>query len=156
MDARVAGRLVPECVAVLTIGVTLLPVTWVGDRQLVADTRPSLLSTGLGGTLSARRARSQGSGSGLKGRCRRADEAGRPRVRPQRRRALDSREGDALREVDLKQSRLLVVDDQEPNVRLVERILNRAGYAHVRTTTDSRQAVPLFKELAPDLVVLDL
>ena len=59
-------------------------------------------------------------------------------------------------EDDLKRSRILVVDDQEPNVRLVERILHRAGYDNVRTTTDPRQAVPLFKEQAPDLVVLDL
>jgi putative two-component system response regulator len=53
-------------------------------------------------------------------------------------------------------SRVLIVDDQESNVQLLERLLNRAGYGNVIGTTDSRQAAPLFAELAPDLVILDL
>lgn len=53
-------------------------------------------------------------------------------------------------------SRILVVDDQEANVRLLERILVRAGYVEVRTTTDPRTVESLVDELAPDLILLDL
>ena len=57
---------------------------------------------------------------------------------------------------ELTQARILVVDDQEANVRLLERILERAGYTNVATTTDSRQVLSLYGELDPDLIVLDL
>ena len=57
---------------------------------------------------------------------------------------------------ELTQARILVVDDQEANVRLLERILERAGYTNVATTTDSRQVLGLYGELDPDLIVLDL
>jgi len=52
--------------------------------------------------------------------------------------------------------RILVVDDEESNVILLTRMLTRAGYSFVTSTTDSRQALPLFRESRPDLVVLDL
>jgi putative two-component system response regulator len=53
-------------------------------------------------------------------------------------------------------ARILIVDDQESNVRLLERLLERAGYDNVIGTTDSRQTASLFAEFAPDLVILDL
>jgi signal transduction histidine kinase len=52
--------------------------------------------------------------------------------------------------------RLLVVDDELVNVRLLERMLARAGYTEVVGTTDPTQALPLFERLDPDLVLLDL
>jgi CheY-like chemotaxis protein/nitrogen-specific signal transduction histidine kinase len=58
--------------------------------------------------------------------------------------------------VDLAQARILVVDDEPANVRLLERILTEAGYRQVRGTTDSRQALPLYREWGPDLILLDL
>jgi putative two-component system response regulator len=61
-----------------------------------------------------------------------------------------------VREDILKNARILVVDDEEVNVTLVERILNRAGYSNVATTTDPLQVVRLFRECEPDLLVLDL
>jgi putative two-component system response regulator len=60
--------------------------------------------------------------------------------------------GDAARE----ESRILIVDDQEPNVRLLERILHRAGYREIMTTTDPRAALDLFSRFEPDVVLLDL
>jgi len=51
---------------------------------------------------------------------------------------------------------ILIVDDQAPNVRLLEYLLQAHGYLNVRTTTDSRQVLTLFRECAPDLVLLDL
>jgi putative two-component system response regulator len=56
----------------------------------------------------------------------------------------------------LTAARILIVDDQDSNVRLLERLLERAGYDNVIGTTDSRQTAPLFAEFAPDLVILDL
>jgi DNA-binding response OmpR family regulator len=61
-----------------------------------------------------------------------------------------------VREDIVKTARILVVDDEEVNVILVERILNRAGYSNVAVTTDPRQVVQLFRESEPDLLVLDL
>jgi DNA-binding response OmpR family regulator len=61
-----------------------------------------------------------------------------------------------MRDEVLKEARILVVDDQEANVRLVERILEKAGYTSVRSTTDSREVVSLYAEFQPDLMILDL
>ena len=53
-------------------------------------------------------------------------------------------------------ARILVVDDQESNVVLLERLLRVKGYTHIETLTDSRQAVGRFEATRPDLVCLDL
>jgi putative two-component system response regulator len=52
--------------------------------------------------------------------------------------------------------RILIIDDEPANVRLLERLLDEAGYANFRGTTDSRQALPLYQEFEPDLILLDL
>lgn len=52
--------------------------------------------------------------------------------------------------------RLLLLDDEESNLVLLERILERAGYRHLRSTTEPRDAVRHFLEFSPDLVILDL
>jgi len=57
---------------------------------------------------------------------------------------------------DLTEANILVVDDQEANVRLLERILQRAGYSNVATTTDPRLVLGLYAQFEPDLIVLDL
>ncbi|HEY0069631.1 MAG TPA: response regulator, partial [Chloroflexia bacterium] len=53
-------------------------------------------------------------------------------------------------------AQILIVDDQEANVRLLEGLLRRAGYTRLVSTTDSRQATSLFTLLQPDLILLDL
>src|SRR6267143_227322 len=57
---------------------------------------------------------------------------------------------------DLFTARILIVDDEPANVRLLERIVRNAGWAAVRSTTDSREAAALHAELRSDLVLLDL
>jgi CheY-like chemotaxis protein len=52
--------------------------------------------------------------------------------------------------------RLLIIDDEDGNIRLLERILRRAGYTTLEHTTDPRDAIRLFLEFTPDLIVLDL
>jgi signal transduction histidine kinase len=56
----------------------------------------------------------------------------------------------------LSKAKVLIVDDEPANVRLLERILALAGCRQVRTTTDSRLALPFFVESRPDVVLLDL
>jgi len=57
---------------------------------------------------------------------------------------------------DLNRSSILVVDDEPANVHLLDRFLKEAGFSEIRTTTDSRQALRLFEEQKPDIVLLDL
>ncbi len=57
---------------------------------------------------------------------------------------------------DLTTARILVVDDEPANVRLLERILDRAGYRFIEGATDPRAAVALLDRFQPDLVLLDL
>src|SRR5438132_9536548 len=57
---------------------------------------------------------------------------------------------------DLFAGRILIVDDEPANVRLLERIVRNAGWAAARSTTDSREAAALHAELRSDLVLLDL
>ena len=59
-------------------------------------------------------------------------------------------------EQTLKAARILIVDDEAANVRLLERLLEREGYTNLKSTTDARQTLPLYAEFHPDLVLLDL
>ena len=56
----------------------------------------------------------------------------------------------------LETARILIVDDEAANVRLLERMLAQAGYDNVRTTTDPRRVPALCEESEPDLILLDL
>lgn len=51
---------------------------------------------------------------------------------------------------------VLIVDDEVPNVRLLERVLGGAGFSEVHTETDPRRVANLMDELKPDAVLLDL
>ncbi len=56
----------------------------------------------------------------------------------------------------LHEARILIVDDYEPNVIALERLLEVADFTNVVSTTDSSQVVSLCFEEEPDLIVLDL
>ena len=56
----------------------------------------------------------------------------------------------------LGELRILVVDDEDLNLRVLRRTLEQAGYQRVVTVADPSRVPPLFVELEPDLVVLDL
>ena len=56
----------------------------------------------------------------------------------------------------LKQLPILAVDDDEANLLLLRRTLERAGYEHVETTRDPFAAMQIFGAMRPDLVMLDL
>ena len=53
-------------------------------------------------------------------------------------------------------ARILIVDDQSSNVALLESILYEEDYTDYRSITDSRQALPVYLEYRPDLILLDL
>ena len=53
-------------------------------------------------------------------------------------------------------AKILIVDDEQANVRLLERILELIGATRIQSTHDSREAMALFLDFRPDLVLLDL
>ncbi len=57
---------------------------------------------------------------------------------------------------DLATSRILVVDDNALNLRLIERILGGAGYSRIACLSEPRQVRPLCERVLPDLILLDL
>jgi putative two-component system response regulator len=61
-----------------------------------------------------------------------------------------------LDDATLKTARILIIDDEEANVLLLERLLERDGYTRVMSTTDSTTAVALCAGQPPDIVLLDL
>src|SRR3989454_8270082 len=57
---------------------------------------------------------------------------------------------------EVTDGRILIVDDEPANVRLLERVVRDAGWTDARSTTDSREAAALHVDFRPDLVLLDL
>ena len=57
---------------------------------------------------------------------------------------------------DVSKASIIIVDDEETNVLLLERILARAGYQNVVGTTDPTRVRNLHEDLGPDLFILDL
>ena len=55
-----------------------------------------------------------------------------------------------------KPARILIIDDQEQNIRLLTRILQRAGYQNIASTTNPQDAIALQTQFNPDLVLLDV
>ena len=53
-------------------------------------------------------------------------------------------------------AKILIVDDQKSNIRLLEQTLKRAGYADVISTTEPRTVAALHQEHHFDLMLLDL
>ncbi len=51
---------------------------------------------------------------------------------------------------------ILVVDDEQQNVSLLERLLEREGFTNVIGTTEPQKVVDMFLEVTPDLLLLDL
>jgi putative two-component system response regulator len=55
-----------------------------------------------------------------------------------------------------RNARLLIVDDEDANIEILQRILTRAGFHRIASSNDSRQATALYVEHRPDLILLDL
>ena len=57
---------------------------------------------------------------------------------------------------DIRQAKILIVDDQEANVKLLEFMLGGCGYTSVSSTMEFRDVFELYKANRYDLVILDL
>ena len=57
---------------------------------------------------------------------------------------------------DILKAKILIVDDQPPNVLLLRSMLRIAGYKAVQSTTDPREVAQLYQQFHPDLILLDL
>jgi signal transduction histidine kinase len=53
-------------------------------------------------------------------------------------------------------AKILIVDDEPANVRLLERLLQSAGYTELEQATDPRRVLTLYETFRPDLILLDL
>jgi len=58
--------------------------------------------------------------------------------------------------VPTENARILIVDDEDANLMVLRRMLERAGYTNLQTINDSSLAVERFVSFEPDLVILDL
>jgi signal transduction histidine kinase len=52
--------------------------------------------------------------------------------------------------------KIMVVDDDLEHIELMRRVLVQAGYSEIISTSDSEQAVGLFRETLPDILLLDI
>jgi PAS domain S-box-containing protein len=57
---------------------------------------------------------------------------------------------------DILNASILIVDDQEPNVSLLEELLREAGYTHVASTMNPQDVCALHRKHGYDLILLDL
>src|SRR5258708_6112680 len=61
-----------------------------------------------------------------------------------------------IKDETLKNSHILIVDDQEANVMLLERLLRTAAKTNFPSPTDPRQGLPMFPKFQPNLILPDL
>ena len=61
-----------------------------------------------------------------------------------------------LTATDLHDASILIVDDQDANVRLLERLLREAGYTNLTTTMQPQEVCALHRRNQHDLILLDL
>lgn len=61
-----------------------------------------------------------------------------------------------MKVANLTDSRILIVDDQTDNLRVLATVLGFAGYANVNCLSDSRHILQEFQTFRPDLILLDL
>lgn len=57
---------------------------------------------------------------------------------------------------DLKDARILIVDDTLANIEVLENLLMMKGYTNVKSICDSTQALATIKDFEPELILLDL
>lgn len=57
---------------------------------------------------------------------------------------------------DLLTARILIIDDETANVRVLVKLLTRQGCSRISTTTDPREALALYSRERPDLILLDV
>lgn len=61
-----------------------------------------------------------------------------------------------MNEGELKEARILMVDDDVNSTCLMTNFLHRVGYSHLESTNDSTRAFEIVAQFRPDLILLDL
>jgi putative two-component system response regulator len=61
-----------------------------------------------------------------------------------------------ITEEQFYKSKILIVDDEPANIRMLETFLNAEGYTCIKSITDPRETLDFYQEYQPDLVLLDL
>ena len=56
----------------------------------------------------------------------------------------------------MKTARILIVDDEPANLKLLERLLNGHGYRNIDPVNDSRDVIAHYQIQRPDLILLDI
>jgi putative two-component system response regulator len=56
----------------------------------------------------------------------------------------------------LMQSKVMIVDDEAVNIKILRRLLELEGFSHFVTTSDAPTAISLIRQEQPDIVLLDL
>ncbi len=59
-------------------------------------------------------------------------------------------------ELEILNSKILLVDDEPGNVKVIKKLLNVSGFPNVMGLTESKHVLKAFSEFNPDLVILDL
>lgn len=57
---------------------------------------------------------------------------------------------------DIRQSRLLIIDDEPANLELLEELFAEEGFEQVLSSVDARRISSLLQGFRPDIVLLDL
>jgi len=61
-----------------------------------------------------------------------------------------------ITEQEIFSSKILIIDDEMANIKLLEQLLTQNGYKNLISITDPREAIKTYQEVNPDLVLLDL
>ncbi len=64
--------------------------------------------------------------------------------------------GRVLTEPEIRAATILIVDDEPLNVQLLTEVLAADGYTNTHGTTDPVEALTLYRDLQPDLMLLDI
>ena len=58
--------------------------------------------------------------------------------------------------INVEEGKILIIDDEEGNIRVLERLLRGANFLNIKSISDSRLAVETYHSYQPDLIILDL
>jgi len=59
-------------------------------------------------------------------------------------------------EQQLREAKVLIIDDEEADIRVLEWAFHMAKFPNIRSVTNSSKAMEIFKQFEPDIVLLDL
>src|SRR5688500_5599573 len=61
-----------------------------------------------------------------------------------------------MNDLDYRDAKVLIIDDQDLNIALLSGMLKKAGYRNRFSTSDPLVAAELFRRVAPHVVLLDI